>query len=148
MAAFRFEALLTARRHAEEARQKELAEAQRRLAAEQAELAGLRDALRSDDRAWRRRQKRSFMPVDLQLNMAHLERLERAIAVQAQRVEAAGRQVRQRRQALIEAVKKRKILEKLKEKDRAAHARRLAERERKLMDELAGRGAARAAEGI
>lgn len=140
---FRFEALLTQRRHAEETRQKELADARRLLAGEQSALAGLKNSLRSCLREWLRRRTRPFRPVDLQLHMAHVVRLERAVEAQQKRVGAAERQVGQRRQALIEAVKKRKIMEKLKEKDRAAHERAISERERKFIDEMATRAAAR-----
>jgi flagellar FliJ protein len=84
----------------------------------------------------------------MQLQMVHVARLERAVEAQQKRVGAVEREVGQRRQALIEAVKKRKIMEKLKEKDRAAHERAISERERKFIDEMASRAAARPAERI
>lgn len=148
MVRFRFETLLNQRRHAEETCQREFSEARRLLAEEQAELSRLKNALRAADRQWRRRQTRHYRPVDLQLHTAHMEDLVRTIEAQRKRVDTAERQLRLRRQGLIEAVKKRKILEKLEEKDRKEHERKLAAREIKLIDEVAGRIAARPAERI
>lgn len=70
---------------------------------------------------------------------AYLQRLGRDIDAHQKRVAGAERKVAQKRQALIEAVKKRKMLEKLKEKDQERHRRMLAEHERKFIDEVAAR---------
>jgi flagellar protein FliJ len=145
---FRFEALLTQRRHAEETRQKELSDARRVLSGEQSALAELKNRLRSGIRELHRRQTQRFRPVDMQLHMAHIAQLERSVEAQRKRVGAAHRQVGQRRQALIEAVQKRKILEKLKEKDCASHERVVSERERKFIDEMASRAASRKGDRI
>ena len=136
---FRFEALLSARRHTEESLQKELSEARRALAVEQAVLREKTHARRQCLQAQRRQQRQSFRGSDMLLYTAYLQRLERDIAIQQKRVSAAERQAGQKRQALIEAMKKRKILEKLREKDQETHLRSLSERERKFLDEVAAR---------
>lgn len=136
---FRFEALLAARRHAEEGLQKELAEARRILAAEQAALARQKHARRQCVQDRLRRQRQGFRGPDMLLFHAYLERLEREIEAQQKRVAGAERTVGQKRQALLEAVKKRKMLARLKEKDLDKHLRDLAERERKFMDDVAVR---------
>jgi flagellar FliJ protein len=136
---FRFEALLTARRHAEDCLQKELSVARRALADEQTVLKEKKNSRRQCLQEQRRKQRRGFRGPDMLLFQTYLQRLERDIDAQQKRVAAAERKVGQKRQALIEAVKKRKILEKLKEKDQESHRRRLAEAERKFIDEVAAR---------
>jgi flagellar export protein FliJ len=142
---FRFEALLTRARHNEEVRQKELAAASRLLAARQAALRDARGALRACRRAWRQRQDRPFRPIEIQLHLARMDDLAAAMAERQRQAAAAERELAARREALIEAMQKRKTLEKLREKDQRVYAMKAAERERKFIDEVAGRGAARRA---
>jgi flagellar FliJ protein len=134
---FRFETLLMARQNAEECLQKELSEARRRLAAEQFVLREKKGARRQCLQERRRRQRQGFRGSDMLLFEAYLHRLNRDIDGQRKRVAQVERQVGQTRLALIEAMKKRKILETLKEKDQASHIRTAAERERKFIDEAA-----------
>lgn len=136
---FRFEALLTARRHAEECLHKEFSEARRALADEQAALRTKKGSRRHCLQEQRRKQRQGFRGPDMLLFQAYLQRLEQDIDVQQKRVASAERKAGQKRQALIEAVKKRKILEKLKEKDQESHRRALAEAERKFIDDVAAR---------
>jgi len=136
---FRFEALLTTRRHAEECLQKELSEARRALAAEQTALREKKNARRQCVQAQRRKQRQSFRGPDMLLFGDYLQRLDRDIDVQQKRVTSAERKTSQKRQALIEAMKRRKMLEKLKEKDQDNYHRHLSERDRKFIDEVAAR---------
>lgn len=141
---FRFEALLSTRRHAEECLQKELAEARRALVLEQTALREKKLARRQCVQEQRRKQRQGFRGPDMLLYGAYLQRIERDIDGQQKRVTSAERKVHQKRQSLIEAVKKRKMLEKLKEKDQENHFRIMAERERRFIDEVAGRIRSRA----
>jgi len=136
---FRFETLLNARRHTEECLQKEVSEARRALADEQSTLREKKSNRRHCLQEQRRKQRRGFRGPDMLMFQAYLQRLELDIDVQQKRVASAERKVNQKRQALIEAVKKRKILEKLKEKDQDSHRQALAEAERKFIDEVAAR---------
>ena len=136
---FRFDTLLTARRHAEECLQKELSEARRALAAEQAALREKKNARRRCLQDLRRQQRQSFRVPDMLLYGAYLQRLGRDIETQQKRVTGAERQANQKRQALVEALKKRKILEKLKESDQKNYLKALTERERKFIDDVAAR---------
>jgi flagellar FliJ protein len=140
---FRFETLLTTRRSAEEIRQKELAEARRELAAEQTALRDKKSRLRRCMIDQHQAQRDGFRAPAIQLYAPFLARLEREISALQKRVTAAERKVNQKRGALIEAVKKRKMLEKLKEKDRKAHLDAMTRRERKFMDDVASRHHAR-----
>jgi flagellar FliJ protein len=135
---FRFETLLLARRHAEETLQKELSDARRALAAEQAALRDKKNTHRQCLRDLRQKQQQCFRTPDIHLYGPYLERLERDVGIQQKRVAGAERNVSQKRLALTEAVKRRKILEKLKEKDQQGYLKALSVRERKFMDEVAG----------
>jgi len=136
---FRFETLLITRRHAEETLQKELSEARRTLAAEQAALRDKKSARRQCLQELRQKQQQRFRTPDIHLYGPYLERLEGDIDLQQKRVAGAERKVNQKRLALTEALKRRKILEKLKEKDQEVYLKAMAVRERKFMDEVAGR---------
>ncbi len=140
---FRFETLLATRRNAEEIRQKELAEARRALAAEQAALRDKKGQQRRCMLDLQQAQRQGFRAPAIQLYGPFLARLEREIAALQKRVTAAERKVNQKRSALIEAVKKRKVLEKLKEKDQKEHLAAMTRRERKFMDDVASRHHAR-----
>ncbi len=140
---FRFETLLTTRRHAEEALQKDLSEAKRALGAEQSSLRESKDAHRRSLLEMARRREQAFHPPDLQLFGPYHERLARDIELRLKRVAAAERQVQQKRLLLIEAVKRRKVLEKLREKDEREFIQQLNRDERKFMDDVAGRHARR-----
>lgn len=139
MIQFRFQTLLVARRHAEECLQKELAEARQALAAAQSVLRDRKSARRQCIQAQRRQQRQCFRGPDMLLFQHYLQRLEREIDAQQKHVLNAERKAQQKRQALIEAVKRRKMLEKLKQQDQERHLRALAERERKFIDEVAAR---------
>lgn len=136
---FRFETLLTTRRNAEDVFQKELAEARRALAAEQAVLRDKRSTRRRCVQDLQRLHLQNFRAPDIGLYGPYLERLERDIETQQRRVVTAERKVTQKRNALLEAVKKRKVLEKLKEKGQKNHLDAEALRDRKFMDDVASR---------
>jgi flagellar export protein FliJ len=63
--------------------------------------------------------------------------LSKKIEDQKRCVQAADKKVRQARNELIIIIKKRKTLEKLKEKGQRAYEQKLIQDERKLMDEIA-----------
>lgn len=136
---FRFEALLIARRHVEEGLQKELAEARRALAEAQSALRDKKAVRRRCLQEQLRAQRLTFRGPDMLLFDAYLRRLGRDIETLQKQLLSAERKAQQKRYALMEAVKKRKMIEKLKEKDHEKHLKALAERERKFLDEAAAR---------
>ena len=140
---FRLETILTQRRHVEETFQKELADARQELAAAQAVLRETKDTHRQCMRDMRRKQRDRFRADDMLLYYPYLERLKQDIELHMKRVAAAERNVAQKRQALLEAMKKRKILDKLKEKQLQAHLKAEAGREQRFADESAAQQHAR-----
>ena len=136
---FRLETVLTQRRHVEETFQKELADARQELSAAQAVLRETKDTRRQCTREMRRKQRDRFRADDMLLYYPYLERLKQEIELHVKRVAAAERKVVQKRQALLEAMKKRKILDKLKEKQFQTHLKAEAGREQRFTDESAAR---------
>lgn len=136
---FRFEALLITRRHVEEGLQKELAEARRALAEAQSALRDKKAVRRRCLQEQLRAQRLTFRGPDMLLFDAYLRRLGRDIDALQKQLLSAERKAQQKRYALMEAVKKRKMIEKLKEKDHEKHLKALAERDRKFLDEAAAR---------
>jgi flagellar FliJ protein len=134
---FRLESILTQRRHVEEGFQKELADARQELAAAQAALREAKGTHRQCMRDMRRKQRDRFRADDMLLYFPYLERLKLNIELHMKRGAAAERKVEQKRQALLDAMKKRKVLEKLKENQLQAHFKAEAKREQRFTDESA-----------
>jgi flagellar FliJ protein len=142
MFTFRFETLLTTRRHAEETLQRDLSDARRALSLEQAAVREGKKSLRRCIQELQLRRSARFRAADIQLRAAWLQRLELDLDARQQRAAAAERRVHQKRLELIEAMKRRKMLETLKEKERDRHLKAMEERERKFIDDVAGRRSA------
>lgn len=132
---FRLEAVLTQRRHAEESLQCELSEARQALSAEQAALREAKSARSHCMRALRAAREERFHTNEVLLYYPYLERLAEAIAKQTRRVSLAERRVTQKRHELIEAMKRRKVLEKLRDKQARAYQHEAAALEQRIHDE-------------
>lgn len=134
---FKLEALLKHRRHQEEVLQKELADAQKKLAAEQSIQHALERKKRRRVQELQRRQTSGNTITDIVLYLTYIEHLSANIEDQKQRVQIAQQIAHQKRNELIALMKKRKALEKLKEKGRQAYQYKQMQEERKFMDEVA-----------
>ena len=140
---FKFEALLNHRRHQEEVCQKELARAERRLADEKAKLRRLKNEKRDHVDRLQTQQTQKINVHDIILSVNYIQQLSENIGQQKNAAQKAARTVNQKRSELISIVKKRKTLERLKEKDRLAYKQKMIQDERKLMDEIASNRHAR-----
>ena len=134
---FKLEALLKHRRHQEEVLQKELADAQKKLAAEQSIQRAFERKKRRRVQELQRRQTSGNTITDIVLYLTYIEHLSANIEDQKQRVQIAQQIAHQKRDELIALMKKRKALEKLKEKGRQAYQYKQMQEERKFMDEVA-----------
>ncbi len=141
MFVFRFQAVLTARTNAEELRRKALVEAERGLAACREALRECRRRRRHGFLELEEARRSAFHAAEIPLHLAYLERLEKELRECAQALAAAEQKVQRCRRELLEAMKARRMLEKLRDKDRAAYEAGLAAAERKFLDEVAGRRA-------
>ena len=134
---FKLQTLLNHRRHQEEVCQIELAEAQRGLTDAQEKLRRLKKAKRENIQKLQARQKEHHNISNILIFINYIEQLSRDIAAQMQQVRKASKNVTQKRDNLIAIMKKRKTLEKLKEKERLDYQQKGMQAERKFNDEVA-----------
>jgi flagellar FliJ protein len=134
---FNLQPLLNHRRYLEEVLQKELAQFRKRLTIEQNKLRLLKEKKREYSQRLQQRQKVSGTVSDLILYLRYLDRLSTELEHQHQQVVAAEKDFKNKRNDLIETMKKRKILEKLKDNRSKAYQQQMLKNERKFMDEVA-----------
>ena len=134
---FKLETLLNHSRHLEEVGQTELARAQRRLADEQVILRRQKKEKRENVQKLQNKQREKINVSDILLYVNFIDQLSKDIARQANCVRVATRRVNQKRNELVKFMKKRKTLERLKEKEWLAYQQKMLQNERKLMDEAA-----------
>jgi flagellar FliJ protein len=75
---------------------------------------------------------------ELKLYVDFIDHLTAELTVQAERVMEAQRRFDAKRRELMAAMKKRKVLEKLKEKGQRAYEQTQLKKERALLDDVAG----------
>jgi flagellar FliJ protein len=135
---FKLEPLLNHRRYQEEVLQKELADHKKRLQSEQDQLRDLKHKKRHNLQQLRAKQKQGRPASELKLYVDFVDHLTSALEAQAQKVKEAQRRFNSTHRALMAAMKKRKALEKLKEKGRQAYEQTQLKKERALLDDVAG----------
>ena len=134
---FKLQTLLDHRRHQEEVCQKELAEAQRDLSDAQKKLKGIRKDKRDNIQKLQARQTERHNASKILIFINYIEQLSRDLDAQMQQVDHASQHVTEKRDNLIAILKKRKTLEKLKEKQWLEYQRKMMQAERKFNDEIA-----------
>ena len=134
---FNLQPLLNHRRYLEEVLQKELAQFRKRLIAEQNKLRRLKEKKREYSQKLQQRQKENGTVSDLILYLRYLDRLSTELEHQHQQVVAAEKEFKDKRNDLIQTMKKRKMMEKLKEYRLKAYQQQTLKNERKFMDEVA-----------
>ena len=136
---FNLESLLNHRRYQEEILQKELAGLKIRLAAEKDKLWILRQKKRKYVQQLQEKQTDGRPVSEIKLFVDFVEQLAKEMEVQRQNVLHAERDLNLKRQDLIAAMKKRKTLDRLKEKGLQAYEHEQLKKERNFMDEVASR---------
>jgi len=134
---FGFEPLLAHRRHEEERAQKSLFSAQMALRQAQEGLRRVRKERRSSILELQRRQIGKVDPAAITMALHFISQLTDQLEAERRSVVQAQQRVAAKRQALVAAVTRRKMLEKLKEKERKRYLGALNRRETKFMDEVA-----------
>jgi flagellar FliJ protein len=135
---FKLEPLLNHRRYQEEVLQKELADLKKQLQAERHQFQNLKKKKRRNVQLLEVRQKKGRPASELKLYVDFIDYLTAELKVQAERVMEAQRRFDAMRQELMTAMKKRKMLEKLKQKGRQAYEQVQLKKERALIDDVAG----------
>ena len=136
---FNLEPLLNHRRYQEEILQKELADSKKHLAEEQRKLQSIKQKQRKYSHELHQRQKRDGAVSDLIIYFRYIQRLATDFDGQKRRVALSKKQFNQKREELVEMMKKRKTLEKLKEKGFSAFEQKMLKTERDFMDEVAAK---------
>ncbi|MBW2406878.1 MAG: flagellar export protein FliJ [Deltaproteobacteria bacterium] len=134
---FKLEALLNYRRHQEEACQKELAQARRRLTDEREKLERKKKEKQESLEKLQVKKKVSTTVSDIMLYMNYIQQLSKDIEDQAMLVHKTAKLVDQKRHELVSSMQKHKTLKNLKYKEQQAYQQKLMQDERKLMDEIA-----------
>jgi flagellar FliJ protein len=135
---FNLEPLLNHRRYQEEILQKDLAGLKIRLVAEKDKLRVLRQKKRKCVQQLQEKQTDGGTASEIKLYIDFVGQLSKEMEAQRQKVLEAERNFNLKRQDLIAAVKKRKTLDRLKEKGLQAYEREQLKKERSFMDEVAG----------
>jgi flagellar export protein FliJ len=134
---FKLEALLSHRSHQEEACQKELAQARRRLTDEREKLERKKKEKQESLEKLQVKKKESTTVSDIMLYMNYIQQLSKDIEDHAMHVHKTAKLVDQKRHELVSIMQKHKTLKNLKYKEQQAYQQKLMQDERKLMDELA-----------
>jgi flagellar protein FliJ len=134
---FKLQALLNHRRHQEEGCQQELAEAQRNLSDAQKKLKSIKKNKRENIQKLQAKQSERHNASNILIFIKYIEQLSRDLDVQLQQVNHASQHVTEKRENLIAIMKKRKTLEKLKEKQWLEYQQKMMRAERKFNDEVA-----------
>ena len=134
---FKLEALLNHRRHQEEACQKELAQARRRLTDKREKLEQKKKEKQESLEKLQVKKKESTTVSDIMLYMNYIQQLSKDIEDQAMLVHKTAKLVDQKRHELVSIMQKHKTLKNLKYKEQQAYQQKLMQDERKLMDEIA-----------
>jgi len=137
MRKFKLESILKHRKHLEDIFQREMADTFQALAAEKKTLARMRTTCAHIQRDWKQKLKNDINVSEMRHFHKYLDRLALEIEEQRTRVAEAEQKLEQKRMALTEAVKSRKIMDKLKDKQLAAEAERLQKNEQSFMNEVA-----------
>ncbi len=135
---FRLEPVLNLRRHREETLQIQLAESQRTLDREIRRLRDLEAEMSDHTQRLARAQALGPLDIDrLQRESLYLALLERRLEEQRSTVEKQSRRVDEDREAVLQASRERKALEKLREALLLSFAREEARKEQKTAEDLA-----------
>ncbi len=133
---FELQPVLDFRRSVEERILMAFAERARQLEIEKEKLAGLRQKKSSLVHRFGVMQKRAMKADEVASLVSFLERVRKEERAQEQRVRDAAAELDERREELLEAVKKRKVLDVLKERQEEDYRRTLTRKERSRLDEF------------
>ena len=134
---FRLETVLQHRRRIEEDCQRELAAALADLAKEKRGLAGIVNSRDRDREEFQQKLQSNMTASEMLFYQRYFEQLAFDIAVQKRKVAAAAQLFEKRRSELVAALKKRTVLDKLKEKQMTAAAKKGLKQEQEFMNEMA-----------
>ncbi|MEE8260503.1 MAG: flagellar export protein FliJ [Nitrospinaceae bacterium] len=134
---FRFETLLKLRKNAENLEQREMAEMQNYLYARQNELQDLNSSGTKNNEELQSRLQQSIPGRTLGLYDRYFQSMNLRSSLQERIISETGEKVEVKRSELVEAMRKRRVLEILKDRDILKKKRKVLKDEIALMDEIA-----------
>ena len=134
---FRFETLLRLRKNAENLEQKEMAEMQNHLYTRQNELQNLKSSGTKNRDELQARLEQSIPGTTLGLYDSYFRSLGIRSGLQEQIISEVGEKVEAKRLELVEAMKKRRVLEILRDREFLKKKRKEFKDETAFMDEIA-----------
>ena len=134
---FRFETLLKLRKNAENLEQREMAEIQNHLYARQNELQDLYSSGTKNKEELQSRLQQSIPGRNLDLYDHYFQSMSLRSSLQERIISETGEKVEAKRSELVEAMRKRRVLEILKDRDILKKKRKVLKDENALMDEIA-----------
>ena len=134
---FRFETLLKLRKNAENLEQREMAEIQNYLYARQNELQDLNSSGTKNNEELQSRLQQSIPGRTLGLYDRYFQSMNLRSSLQERIISETGEKVEVKRSELVEAMRKRRVLEILKDRDILKKKRKVLKDEIALMDEIA-----------
>jgi flagellar FliJ protein len=134
---FILEPVLNQRKSVEEIMQKELAVLKKLLVDEKKMLAVFKKAENNALKGLQQKKTKSIPVFDILLYVRFIEKLSRDIEKQEERVLDVEKRFDEKREDLIEAIKKRKVIEKLKEKSFKLYQQEITKKEQDFMNEVA-----------
>lgn len=134
---FRLEAVLRHRRFIEEGLQRELSQRLARLQQEQERLRQIAAARSVAEKQMDTVFSRGGTARESMLFSQYIQRLSREGEEQGSRIAGAEKAVTEKRREVVAAMKERKIMEKLKEKDRRAYEEDQRREEQKFVNDMA-----------
>ena len=133
---FSLKAVLNHRRFIEEKLQKELGQLKEILGDERKRLSDLIRARREISKELQEKQREIITISEALLHVRFIEQLSRREDLQKKKILNAEKEVEQKREDLIEAMKNRKVLEKLKEKGWETYKHNMMRKEQEFMNEM------------
>lgn len=134
---FRFETLLRLRKNAENLEQREMAEIQNHLYARQNELHDLNSSGTKNKEELQTRLQQSIPGNTLDLYDRYFQSMSFRSGLQERIISETGEKVEAKRSELVESMRKRRVLEILKDRDILKKKRKVLKDEIALMDEIA-----------
>ncbi len=134
---FNLETVLNQRKSVAEGLQKELADFKKKLADERRLLAVFKKAKKAASKELQREKMKSITVFEIRLYVNFIEQLSGDIEKQEEKVSDAKKICDEKRENLIEAMKNRKAIEKLKEKGFKQYQHEVAKKEQVFLNEVA-----------
>lgn len=134
---FKFKTILKYKKQIEDTRQQEFAESKNKWVVEREKLEQCYDRWQQYIRDWRNAQKGSLSIIEVDLYQDYMVSLKQQMRAQTEIVRSCLTEMDKKREVLLDAVKDRKTLEQLEQKEKEAYLEKHKKLESGFLDEIA-----------